>query len=199
MATRNRDAIAELAQMLADGTDRSDDYLAKVIDATVGHDRMLMGLYGLLAAGTIFLLFQAEMSSWAGAALVTAGVLFIVGLAHASMHIVSYHKMLLLADAVKHGEETVDLESGEEEATPEAFFRAEAMARRLHSSESHYLFLGLLCAGAAALIDHWQYAWRAFAVLAGVVVLLLLMELVPAIIKALPRPSAESVEDEAQE
>jgi len=191
--------FGELADALSEGRRPPCDYFEKVIDATAGHDRMLVGLYGLLAAGATFLLFQVEMSLWAGAATVTAWVLFIVGLAYASMHIVAYHKMLLLADAVDYGEETVDLETGEEEASPEAFLRAEAMARRLHSSETHFLFLGLLCGGAAAIIDHWQYAWRAFAVLAGVVVLLLLIGLVPRIIKAMTRRSGDTMEDEAEE
>jgi len=199
VAKRTQNMIEELADALSEGRRPPCDYFEKVIDATAGHDRMLVGLYGLLAIGVIFLLFQAEMSLWAGAAMVTAWVLFIVGLAYASMHIVAYHKMLLLADAVNLGEETVDLETGEEEATPEAFVRAEATARRFHSSETHYLFLGLLCAGAAAVIDHWQYAWRAFAVLAGVVVLLLLIGLVSRIIKAMARRSGDATEDEPEE
>lgn len=199
MARRNRDVIEALADALAEDTQPSGDYFEKVIDATAGHDRMLLGLYSLLAAGATLLLFQAEMSPWAGAALVTSWVLFVVGLAHTSMHIVTYHKMLLLADAVKHGEETVDLETGEEEASPEAFFRAEAIARRLHSSETHCLFLGLLCAGIAAVIDHWQYAWRASAVLAGAVVLLLLAGFIPGLIQAMTRRSRESSEEEAGE
>ena len=115
------------------------------------------------------------------------------------MHIFTYHKMLLLADALKHGEGTVDVETGEEEATAEAFFRAEALARRLHSCETQYLFLGLLCAGAAALIDHWQYAWRAFAVLGGAVVLLLLMGFVPGILRAVTGRSDEETGEEAGE
>ena len=189
--------IEELADALSEGRRPSSDYFEKVIDATAGHDRMLVGLYGLLAAGAIFLLFQVEMSAWAGAAMVTAWVLFVVGLIYASMHIVAYNKMLLLADAVHHGEETVNLETGEEEASPEAFFRAEAMAWRLHSSKAHFLFLGLLCAGAAALIDHWQYGWRALAVLGGVVVLLLVLGLVPGIIRAMTSHSEDETEDEA--
>ncbi len=197
MGKRNRDVIESLADAFADGKGSSYDYFEKVIDATAGHDRMLVGLYSLLGAGVVFLLFQAEMSPWAGAALVTSWALFVVGLTHASMHIAAYNKMLLLADAVQNGEETVDLETGEEEATPEAFFRAEAIARRLHSTESHYLFLGLICAGAAAIIDHWQYAWRAFAVLAGVVVLLLLFGLVSKIIRAATRHSGSSTGEEA--
>jgi hypothetical protein len=191
--------IEELADMVAEGAAPSDDYFEKVIDATAGHDRMLVGLYSLLAAGVVLLLFLAEMSPWAGAALITSWVLFVVGLAHVSMHMVTYHKTLLLADVLKHGDETVDLESGEEEASPEAFLRAHAMARRLHSSETQYLFLGLLCAGIAAVIDHWEYAWRAFAVLGGVVVLLLVTGFVPGIIKAMTRRSRESSEGGAQE
>jgi hypothetical protein len=199
VAKRNRDVLAELADVLAEGADPSGDYFEKVIDATAGHDRMLLGLYSLLAVGVVSLLFLGQVSPWAGAALVTSCVLFIVGLAHASMHIATYHKMLLMADAVQHGEETVDLETGEEEATPEAFVHAEAMARRLHSSKTQYLFLGLLCAGAAAVIDHWQYAWRAFAVLGAVVVVLLLMAVVPGILRAITRRSGESSEEDAEE
>ena len=199
MAKRTHNVIEELADALSEGRRPPCDYFEKVIDATAGHDRMLVGLYGLLAAGAIFLLFQVEMSAWAGAAMVTAWVLFLVGLICASMHIVVYHKMLLLADAVSLGAETVDLETGEEEASPEAVLRADAMTRRLQSSKTHFLFLGLLCAGAAALIDHWQYAWRAFAVLGGVVVLLLVLGFVPGIIKAMAGRSGDGTEDEAEE
>jgi len=199
VAKRNRDVIRELAQMLSEDADSSDDYLQRVVDVTVGHDRMLVGLYSLLAAAAVYLLFQAEMSAWAGAALVASFVLFITGLAHVSMHIVSYNKMLLLADAMNHGDETEDLESGEEEATSEAFFRAEVLAQRLHSSETQFLFLGLLCAGAAPLIDHWHYIWRGGVVLAGVIVLLLLFALASGLIKALLRSSEETMEDEEQE
>jgi len=113
VARHNRDVIEALAGAFSEGTQPSGDYFEKVIDATVGHDRMLLGLYSLLAAGVVFLLFLVEVSPWAGAALLTSCVLFIVGFAHASMHIVAYHKMLLMADAVQHREETVDLETGE--------------------------------------------------------------------------------------
>lgn len=193
MAKRTHNMIEELADAISEGRRSSDDYYEKVIDATVGHDRMLVGLYSLLAAGVVFLLFQAEMTPWAGAALVTSGALFLVGLAHTCVQIVTHHKMLLLADALRLGDETVDLETGMEEAS------AEAMARRLHSSETHYLFLGLLCAGIAAVIDHWQYGWRAFVVLAGLLVLFLLIELVPRIIRAVIRRSGDAMEDEADE
>jgi len=199
MARHNRDVIGRLTDALTERTQPSGDYFEKVIDATVGHNRMLLGLYSLLVAGMVLLLFLADMSPWSGAALVTSCVLFIIGLGHASIHVVAYHKTLLMADALQHGEETVDLESGEEEVTPEAFLRAEATARRLHSSETKYLFLGLLCAGAAAAIDHWQYAWRAFAVLGGVVVLLLLTVFVPGILRAITGRSGKETEEEGEE
>ena len=199
MARHNRDVIEALAGAFSEGTQPSGDYFEKVIDAAVGHDRMLLGLYSLLAAGVVFLLFLVEVSPWAGAALLTSCVLFIVGFAHASMHIVAYHKMLLMADAVQHRDETVDLETGEEEATPEALVRAEMTAQHFQSSETQYLFLGLLCAAAATVIDHWQYAWRAFAVLGGVVVLLLLMAIVPGILRAITGRSGEDTEEEVEE
>lgn len=199
MAKRTHNVIKELTEALSKDRCPPDDYFEKAIDAAVGHERMLVGLYGLLAAGVIFLLLQVEMSPWAGAAMVTAWVLFVVGLAYATMHIVAYNKMLLLADVVRNGEETVDLETGGGKASPEVFLHAEAMARCLQSSESHYLFLGLLCAGGAVVIDHWQYAWRAFAVLAGVVILLLLIEFVPQIINTTTSRSGDTTEDETEE
>ena len=199
MAKRTHDMMAGLADVLSEGRRPPCDYFEKVIDATASHGRMLVGLYGLLATGAVFLLFQVEMSSWAGAAMVMAWVLFIVGLICASMHIVAYNKMLLLADAIDQGEEAVGFETGEEDASPEAFVRAEAMARRLHSSESNFLFLGLFCAGAAALIDHWQYAWRAFSVLGGVVVLLLVIGAVSGLIGNMTRRPGDATEDESDE
>ena len=195
MAKRTYNAIEELADAISDGRRPSCDYFEKTIDATAGHDRMLVGLYGLLAAGTTFLLFQVEMSPWAGAAMVTAGALFVVGLAHVSVAIVSYNEMLLLANEVDQEDETGDLEAG-----PEAFLRAEARAHSLHYSETHFLFLGLLCAGAAAITDHWQYAWRAFVILAGVFLLFLLLRSVPRIIiKAMTSDSGDATEDETRE
>ena len=188
--------MERLAGAFVDGPTSSEDYFEKAIDATVAHDRMLLGLYSLFGGAVVFLLFQAEMSPWAGAALVTSGALFAVGLGHTSIHLAAYHKMLLLADAVKHGDETVELETGEEEATPEDIIRAEAAARHLHSVDSQYLFLGLVCAGVAAIIDHWQYAWRAFAVLAGVAILFLLAGLVSRIIKAVTHHPDRSTENE---
>jgi hypothetical protein len=194
---RTRDMIKELADALEEGIAPSGDFFEKLIDATAGYDRMLAGLYVVLAAGIVFLLFLVEMSPWAGAALMAVSVVFVVGLAHTTMHLAAYSKMLLLAEAIHRGEETVGVEPDEEEATPEAFLRSYALTRRLYSSESHYLFLGLVGMGAALAIEHWPYAWRAFALLAGVIALLALIEFVPPILRTMTRRSGDSSGAEA--
>ncbi len=196
MARSKRELIEEFSRILAHGPGSREDFYGKAIEQTAAHDRMLLGVYALLTGGTVVLLVQAAMSPWAGAALVTAGALFITGLAHAATHLVHCNKMLLLADFMQHGDHTVDLEDDEDELSAEVIVRAEATAKRLQSPEAHYLILGLLSAGAAALIDHWPYAWRAFAVLAGVVVLLLLIELVHTITRSVSHRPVDEEEDE---
>lgn len=202
MARSDRETLKALAKALSGAPHPRGDYYEKVIDATASQNRMVTGVCALLAVGVVFLLFRVDFSPWAGAALVVSWAFFTVGFASALMHVVSYHKMLLLADAVAHGDDTVELGSGEEEASPEAVVREEAIARRLHSSENHFLLIGLVCTGAAVAIDRWHFAWRGFIILAGVALLFVLVDLIPHVIRFARRRSgdvAEEREDEARE
>jgi len=163
------------------------DYYEKVIDTTAGYNRMLIGVYSLLAAGVVFLLFLVEMSPWAGAALLASGLIFVIGVLHTTLHMMAYHKMLLMADALKHGEEIVDSDVDREKASPEALLRAEATAKGLHRTKSEYMLFGFLAAGGAIALEHWSYAWRAAAALGGLAAAVLVLFVIRRVLEGILR------------
>lgn len=159
MAKRTRSAMEELADRLVASRRPLGRPFEKLIDATARHDRMLVGLYSLLAVAVVFLLFQAEMSVWAGAAMVAAWLLFIAGLVIAATQVSAFNSLLL--------PEATDGESDEDDESDDAL-RNEVILTRLRFSGTYLLTLGLLCMGVAMAIDHWAPTWRALAVLGGI-------------------------------
>lgn len=174
MPKRNRDVISELAHMLVGSSLTPGEGYDRLIDAAAGHDRVLLAVYSLLAAGSQLLLFTIDVSTWAGAMLVASAVLFIIGLGNTLLRIHSYDEMLLAAMLARTDDD--DIEDGN--GSPGEQLRTNALADGFQTAETHYLFFGLIAMGAATAIDHWQYFWRGLIVLGGVVVLFSLMSFV---------------------
>lgn len=196
MAKRRSDLLRHLSQALGHSPLLQMDLYEKVIDATANYNRTLIGAYSLLAVGTVFLLFFVEMSPWAGAALLASWLIFVIGVLHTTLHMMAYHKMLLMADALKHGEELVDSDVDRERASPEALLRTEVTAKGLHRTKSEYLLFGFLAAGSAIALEHWSYAWRAAAVLGGLVAAVLVLFLILRVLEGVLRRSGNDEEDD---
>ena len=196
MPRRNRSITDELADFLETRRPPGADYFEKAVDATAADNRMLTGIYSLLAAGMVLLLLQVELSVWAGAALFAAWILFTLGFSHTAVHIHAHRKLLALVEAVANREEAIDLGSGKEPATLASVLRTEAVVRNLHTSDHHYLFLGLGCAGTAVVIDYWGYAWRGLLVLAGALVALVLVTYVTGKVLSSLKEEPEDDEDD---
>jgi hypothetical protein len=185
MAKRTRSAIEELADRLAASGRPAGRPYERLIEATAKHDRMLVGLYSLLAVGVVFLLFQAEMSVWAGAAMVAAWLLFLAGLVLSSTQVSAFNSLLL--------PEATDGESDEDEEYDEDL-RNKVILTRLRFSGTYLLTLGLLCTGVAMAIDHWEPTWRALAVLGGIIALFLAVVFCHGMIVGRPEDRAKDTE-----
>lgn len=199
MAKRPKDLLRYLSDALGTLPAPDVDYYEKVIDVTAGYNRTLIGVYSLLAVGTLLLLFLAEVSPWAGAALLASWVIFVIGALHTSMHMMAYHKMLLMVDALKHGQELVDSDVNRERASPEALLRAAVAAKGLHRTKSEYLLFGFLAAGGAIVIEHWSHAWRAAAFLGGLVAAVLVLLTVTRLLEGVLARSEDDEEDYDEE
>jgi len=196
MARRPKDLLQHLSDALGTPPALDVDYCEKVIDATANYNRTLIGAYCLLAVGTLLLLFLVEMSPWAGAALLASWLIFVIGVLHTTLHMMAYHKMLLMADALKHGEEIVDSDVDREKASPEALLRVEATAKGLHRTKSEYLLFGFLAAGGAIALEHWSYAWRAAAALGGLAAAVLVLFVIRRVLEGILRRYGNDEEDE---
>lgn len=164
MARQGREMFPGLAEFLQQRTEHRHDYLETTIRIAAIYNHILVLTYSLLTAGWIILLTVSEMSPWAGAALFSSCGLFVAGLTHTILKVFS-------AGMTSHDARSKileeDSEDEDEDDWGEEGDRLEMISRNMSNSTSPYLILGFLTAGIAVAIEHWDYAWRALSVLAG--------------------------------
>ena len=192
MAKQDRQLLEGLTQLFRENSAVERDRLGELIGIAAAYNHMMIFLYSLLAASFVFLLFLWEFSPWAGAAVLASWGLFIVGLAHTAVHAFAFRKITVLSDFLAMDDETDDFD--DEDGLSEESRHMELLTRELQTSNSRYLLLGMLLTGIALVIEHWEYAWRSLAILAGIVALLIAIAAISWATGL--RADSEEVEDE---
>jgi len=146
-------------------------YFDNAIESVAATNRVLLGLYSLLTAAVLIVMFSVEVSPWGGALLLAALLLFLLGVGHASITSTEQQKISVIAGLLETGQEIVDFD----ETTFEEYADLCSRFFQMSSGQSRWLVLGAVCASGAVLIERWQYARRALLAVVGGGVLLLVV------------------------